>query len=31
MEEGGREEVVDYVYRGRVRDVKFEEGSGRVS
>lgn len=31
MEEGGREEAADYVYRGRVRDVKSEEGSGRVS
>lgn len=31
MEEGGREEAADYVYRGCVRDVKSEEGSGRVS
>lgn len=31
LEEGGREEATLYVYWGRVRDVKSEEGSRRVS
>lgn len=31
LEEGGREEATLYVYWGRLRDIKSEEGSRRVS